>query len=274
MWGLGLLLNKVWRALLEPVAGFNPFVALLLISLVTGVVMLWIFGAVSNQKAIKRVKDKIKAHLLEILLFNDSLKMVFRAQGCVVGYTFKYMAHAIVPLIVIMAPVVLILAQTNHLFESAPLEPGDAVTVSVRLAQWDAGLAKSATLSVPEALSVETAALRMPATGEIEWRVRPHEYGDFDIAVNASGRTFSKRLIVADKQRYVSRKRVKPSFGGALFHSAEPPLDKDSPIESIEVQYPPARIRMARFNMHWLVVFFIFSIVFAFLFKPLLKVEI
>ncbi|GAG02027.1 unnamed protein product, partial [marine sediment metagenome] len=94
MWGLGLLLNKVWRALLEPVAGFSPFVALLLISLVTGVVMLWIFGAVSNQKAIKRVKDKIKAHLLEILLFNDSLKMVFRAQGCVVGYTFKYMALA------------------------------------------------------------------------------------------------------------------------------------------------------------------------------------
>jgi len=274
MWGLSFVLNKVWRALFEPIAGFNRGIALLLISLVTGVVMLWIFGAVSNQNAIRRAKDKIRAHLLEILLFNDSLKMVFRAQGRALAHTGRYMGHAMVPLLVIMVPVVLILAQTNHLFESEPLKPENAVTISARLTQWDADLAESVALNVPDALSVETSPLRMPETREIEWRVRAHEYGDFDVSVNVGGQAFSKRLIVADKQRLLSRRRVRPSFAGALFHSAEPPLDKDSPIESIEVKYAPARIRMARFNAHWLVMFFIFSIVFAFLFKPFLKVEI
>jgi hypothetical protein len=274
MWGLSLVLNKVWRALFERIAGFNRGIALLLISFVTGVVMLWIFGVVSNQNAIRRAKDKIRAHLLEILLFNDSLKMVFRAQGCALAHTGRYMGHAMVPLVVIMVPVVLILAQSNHLFESKPLEPEDAVTISARLTQWDAGLAESATLSVPDALSVETPPLRMPETEEIEWRVRAHEYGDFDVSVNVGGQAFSKRLIVSDRQRLLSRKRVRPGFAGALFHSAEPPLDRDSPIESIEVKYAPARIRMARFEAHWLVMFFIFSIVFAFLFKPFLKVEI
>ena len=273
-WKLCLGLNRGFRIVLEPLMRLNPVVALLAISLFTAVLMLLIFRAVSDQKAIRRTRDKIKAHLLEILLFNDNLKMVLRGQGCVVAYALKYLAHAVVPMLAILVPVALIVAQSNHFFESEPLRPQDAVTVRAKLARWDTTLAETVSISVAYGLSVETPALRIPERNEIVWRIRAHRYGDFNIVVNGRGETFSKRLVVADTPRCISRARVRPTLLGALLHSAERPLDKDSAVGSIEVSYPAARVRIGPARLHWLVPFFVFSMLAALLLKPFLKVEI
>ena len=274
MWRLLLTLNKCFRVVLEPVVRLSPLLALLIISLFTGIMMLLIFRATSNQQAIKRTKDKIKAHLLEILLFNDNLGMVFRAQGCVLAYVLKYLGLAIVPMLAIIVPMALIVTQSNHFFQSEPLEPEDAVIVSATLGRWDPELAEAISISVPDGLSVETPALRIPERKKVVWRVRALKYGDFDVVMNTPGKTFGKRLIVADSPRWLSHARVKPTVAGAFLHSAEHPLDADAPIESIEVGYAPTRMKIGRIRLHWLVYLFIFATLFALIFKPLLKVEI
>jgi len=175
VWKLSFVLNRCFRAVVEPLARLSPIVALLVISMVTGVLLLLIFGATSNQRAIKRTKDKIKAHLLEILLFNDNLRVVFRAQGSVLIHALKYLGLAVVPMLAIIVPMALIVTQSDHFFQSKPLEPDDAVTVSVTLEQWDPELAESISISVPNGLAVETPALRIPETREIAWKLRAPE---------------------------------------------------------------------------------------------------
>ncbi len=274
MWKLFLVVNKCFRAVLEPLARLSPMVALLVISMITGVLLLVIFGATSNQKAIRRTKDKIKAHLLEILLFNDNLKVVFRAQGSVFIYALKYLGLAVVPMLAIIVPMALIVTQSDHFFQNKPLEPDDTVTVSATLADWDPELAESISIRVPNGLVIETPALRIPETREVVWKVRAREYGDFDVLINVPGRTLRKRLIVSDSARCLSYAKTKPTFLGALVHSAEPPLDRDAPIESIKVRYAPTRMKLGPIRAHWLVHFFILAMVFALIFKPVLKVEI
>jgi len=274
VWKLSFVLNRCFRAVVEPLARLSPIVALLVISMVTGVLLLLIFGATSNQRAIKRTKDKIKAHLLEILLFNDNLRVVFRAQGSVLIHALKYLGLAVVPMLAIIVPMALIVTQSDHFFQSKPLEPDDAVTVSATLEQWDPELAESISISVPNGLAVETPALRIPETREIAWKLRAREYGDFDVLIKTRDEVFKKRLIVSDSARCLSHARARPTFIGALLHSAEPPLEGDAPLESIEVEYAPTRMRLGPIRAHWIVHFFIFAMVFALIFKPVLKVEI
>jgi uncharacterized membrane protein (DUF106 family) len=274
VWRLLLFLNKCFRAVVEPLARLSPMVALLVISMVTGVLLLLIFGATSNQGAIRRTKDKIKAHLLEILLFNDNLGVVFRAQGSIFVYAMKYLGLAVVPMLAIIVPMALIVTQSDHFFKSRPLKPNDTVTVSATLVEWDPELAEAISIIVPNGLAVETEALRIPETREVVWKLRALEYGDFDVLINTAGGTLRKRLIVSDSARCLSHAKTKPTFVGALVHSAEPPLGRDAPIESIEVQYAPARMKLGPIRAHWLVHFFILAMVFALIFKPVLKVEI
>jgi len=265
VWRLSLALSKCFRVVLEPVVRVSPILALLTISLFTGVVMLLIFRATSSQETIRRTKDKIKAHLLEILLFNDNLSMVFRAQGSVLAYSLKYLGSAIVPMAVIIVPIALIVTQSNHLFQSKPPAPNATVTVSTALTRWDQELAEAISISVPDGLSVETPALRIPERKQIVWRIRARAYGEFDVVINTPAKSFTKQLTVADSFRWLSHARVRPTLARLILHSAEPPLDRDAPIDSIEVKYAPARMRIGPARVHWLV---------HFLFKPLLKVEI
>jgi hypothetical protein len=192
----------------------------------------------------------------------------------VLAYASKYLGLAIVPMALIIVPIALIVTQNSHFFQSEPPAPHDAVTVSVTLTRWEPELAEAISISVPDGLTVETPALRIPERREIVWRVRAREYGDFDIVIGTPAKRYTKRLIVADSFRWLSHARVRPTLARLLFFSAEPPLDRHAPIDSIVVRYAPARIRIGPVRAHWLVHFFVLSMIFALIFKPLLKVEI
>ncbi len=58
-----------------------PLLLVLAISIVIGLLMVIVFRYTSDQKAIGRAKDKLKAHLLAVRLFQDQLPVVMRAYG-------------------------------------------------------------------------------------------------------------------------------------------------------------------------------------------------
>ena len=272
LWGLCLALNAGLRVILDPLVRVNLLGGILAVSLFTAVFMVLVWRVTAGQKAIKRTKDKIRAHLLEILLFNDDLMMVFRAQGCVLMYSAKYLAYSIVPLLVLIIPVGLIVAQSDHFFASEPLRPGGSLAVSVRLDTWNPELAAMASLSVPSWLVAETPPLRIPERNEIVWRIRAHKRGNFEIVVHIGDESIMKRVTVAENHRCVSHARVKPTILGAIMGSAEPPVDAASLVQSVEIGYARAGVRIARFRLHWLVPFFVFSTGSALLLRTVAKV--
>jgi hypothetical protein len=59
-----------------------------------------------------------------------------------------------------------------------------------------------------------------------------------------------------------------------LLYPAEPPLPKDSPLHAITLSYPEATIDAGLVSAHWLIVFLVLSIVFAFALKKRLGVTL
>ena len=114
---------------------FSPGVALWIISAVTGVVMLYIWRYTSNQAAIGDVRQKIAANLLATRLFKDDISVSFRAQRRIIWQAIRLLGYSFQPMIIMMIPFVLIMAQIGLRYEHRPLAVGQKARVKVTLKQ-------------------------------------------------------------------------------------------------------------------------------------------
>ena len=133
MWTFNSIVAKIFEVLFLPFRSLSPWWGMLVVSLLTGLGMLLIFKYTSNQAGIRRTKDRIKAHLLEMRLYQDSLRNSFKAQGGILKANLKYMSHSLKPLLVMFVPVILILIQLNFWFAYRPLKPGEPVLLKLKL---------------------------------------------------------------------------------------------------------------------------------------------
>lgn len=268
MWYFNLALTRFFDALTWPFQRW-PAGGLLLVSALTGVAMLLIFKATSNQRAIRRTRDLIRAHMLAMRLFRDDAAVVVDGQKKVLRTNLTYLRYAVVPIVFILPIVVLIMVQLNLRYGAAPARPGEAVVVK---ATFDGALDDGVTLEAPPAVAVETPALRIPYKREADWRVRPAKAGTFELAVKSKGATYEKELVVgkADAGR-VSARRVS-GIWSQLMNPGERPLASD--LRAIEVKYPSRENKIFGLGVHWVITFFVVSLVAAFALKGVFKTEV
>ncbi len=275
MWIINSVLNKVFDILFLPVRGLGPWAAMILVSLLTSFLMLLIFRHTSNQAGIKKEKNRIKAHLLELRLFKDNMGVQLKAQGRILLANFKYVGHNMRPMLVMIVPVLLILIQLNLWFGAASLKPGDSVLVKVRLAEGKYPSEVPAALAASGELEIETPPLRIEDEAEIDWRLLAKTVGEGRLTLTVGGETIVKSASVG-ATRLSPIPTLKPGHNllDQIFNPGEAPLPSSSVVRSVEVRYPSAAMRLFGMNIHWLIVYFILSIAFGYAFKGLFKVEI
>ena len=249
-----------------------PAVIVFLISLVIGLLMVIVFGYTSDQKAIRVAKEHLKAHLLALRLFQDQIPVVLRSYGRILLATGHYLRLAFKPLLFVVLPLTILVVQADRYLGSTPLEVGQAFLLKVHLA--DSERLNEASLQLPSGLAATAPAVHVPADNEVAWRVVAEKNGDYDVKIQASDQTFSKRVVVASGMERLSPVRLRGKFWERIFVSAEPALPENSTIQAIEVQYPERNIAFAGFEWNWIWLFFVLSLVAGFLFKSILGIEI
>ena len=108
---------------------------------------------------------------------------------------------------------------------------------------------------------------------EIFWKIKPIEEGDHNLIFQVGDRQYEKQLAIGEGFMRLSPKRPGAHFGDILLYPMEKPFASDSPVCSISIDYPERDSRINGTDW-WIVYFFVTSMVFAFLLKPLLKVRI
>jgi hypothetical protein len=274
IWFFNFVFGKLFEFIFFPFQRMSPWVAMVLVSFLTSLLMLLFFRLFSNQKGIRKVKDKIKAHLLELRLFKDSLGLSLRAQGSILRYNFKYIAYSAKPLLVMFIPIVLILIQLNLWFGYQALSPGQETIVKVKLVEGQNPLAVNLSLD-SSSLDVETLPLRIESEREIDWRIKARENGSHQLTLTLGGQKISKKVIVGKKPLVkISQEKVRRNFIAELFNPGEAPLSRNLPLKSVEILYPAKNMNLFGWHLHWLIAYFALSIIFGFAFKGIFKVEI
>ncbi|HUT73267.1 MAG TPA: hypothetical protein VM221_00340 [Armatimonadota bacterium] len=268
------IMNAIFDVILRPFAGLSPWYGIAAVSLVTGVVMLLVFRYTSNQRALRRAKDRIRAHLLEVRLYRDDMGVLLRAQKDILLNNLAYLGHSLRPVAVMIVPVVLILVQLNTRYGYRPPRPGEAVILAAWFEPGADLIAHPPRLIAPPGLKVETPALRMPALHEVDWRIGAERPGAYVVRLVTAAGEVEKRITVASGWARVSPRRVGSGLWETLLNPGEAPLPAGAAVREITVGYAPAALPLWRWNVHWLVAFFVLSIAFGFALRGVFRVEI
>lgn len=237
--------------------------------------MLFVFGKTSDQKGIRKIKNLIRAHLLELRLYKDSFDLTMKALGNILRCNLKYIGYSLKPMLIMIIPLVLIIIQMNFRFGYQSLKPGDTALLKVKLQKDVNPLNIDISLSPPLGIDIETPPLRIEEENEIDWRIGVvgHEASSIQLKIN--NETVKKKINISSAPlEKISPLKVKPNFFQLLLYPTESPIYKKSVVESVEITYPPAEMEFLGLTVHWLIIFFILSIAFGFALKGFMGVEI
>jgi len=272
---LNNVVNFLFGLVYTPLKWLGPSWSIIGISCLSGILLVWIFGKVSNQAAIKRTRDRLSAELIALRLFKDDLRVFFGIQFHVLGWTLRYLRHSLVPMMILMVPTIIILIQLNLHYGSRPLRVGEQTLVKVKLRDLSA-LARGAEISLeaPANLKIETQGVRIEEMKEVCWRVRGALPGRFDLIVSDGNVSVKKNAAVGGPWEGVSSVRTGAHWLTSLLYPGEAPIPSHSTIASIEIVYPELDIFILGWRIDWLILFLVLSLGLGYAFKGVLGVQI
>lgn len=271
------LLNRVATAtgdvVMAPAAWLPGWLSITLVAIVTGVAMLWIFKYTSNQKAIKRTRDRIKSNLLALSLFKEEMGVSLRCQAALIRDAGVMLLLSLVPMLVMLLPMCLILGQLALWYQKRPLGVGEEAVVTVELAPLNSGETSDVQLVGPSAVQANVGPVRVPKKQLVCWNITATEPGWHDLTFMVDGQPFHKELAVGSGFQPTSIKRPSLRIDDMLLHPREVPFADSSAVRSIEIDFPDRKSWTSGTDW-WLVYWFAVSMVAAFAAKPLLNVNI
>lgn len=266
-------------ALMAPFERGPAWLGLVVWSALSGGLMTWAFRYTSNQRALRRVGDRIRANMLAVKLFKDELGVTFRCLLALLGNTGLKLLHSLPPMFVMLIPFVLILAHLGVWYQFRPLRVGEAAVLELRLAPaaWNAGAAVEL-LPIDGVKAEPTRPIPDPERRSYSWRIRPTAPGRHTLRFKVGSQTVEKSVAAAERiSDLMPTSVLRPggSFTDRLLYPAERGFGSSTGIEEIRIRYidPERSTPIFGVNIPWWGTFLIVSILAALLVKPFVGVQ-
>ncbi|MCO6430858.1 MAG: hypothetical protein J5J00_08350 [Deltaproteobacteria bacterium] len=270
-------LNSAFAFLLDlliwPLRGLPAVWGLVFLSALSGIALLYFFGLISNQTAIRNTKRKIHAALLESILFRHDIKLCLGAQGRMLKSACVYFVLALVPLMILSIPAIYFLGHLNARYNSRPLQPGETTLVGIQV-KPQADLFSFA-INTTEGLEKD-AMVRVPAEHQVVFRVKVGHDGKQAITIEdkKSGLALSKPLYVGSASSGLESYSYSTWWWSLMYPGGEIVGKAKDALESFWVEYPERDYSVFGIQMHWLVIFLIFSLISGLIASRVFKIEI
>lgn len=250
--------------MLAPFAGLQALWGLLAVSIIAGIILVYIYGKISNQAALKRVKKRITAGIYESVLYRHDLPTSLRAQGGMLLGGVRYFALAVPPLIVLLIPSLVILAQLNLRYGARALQAGEHAVVTVHLADEDALFTTE--LSAHDPAVQVTPPLRDLDSQSVSWRVDAPKAQSLNqatpatLALAVNGVLVQEPLFTGQQPAILPTAKHTAPWWQLLYPGASVAQELRSQVRSITVSYPEQELSVAGITVHWLLLFVLVSI--------------
>lgn len=273
--------NQAFDAITAPLRFLPPVASLALLSLASAFVLLTAFKKLSNQEKIRYHKNKIFGHFLEIAIFRDQFSRTIICQLYVLKHNLLYMRYFMTPILVMMIPMSIICLQLDYRIGSSPLEPGDSFIIQAILDQTELSSQQidlhQVSLTTTENIAIESGPIRIPSLSSIYWRATLNNQ-DSTPAITLS---FNDEEIITKPistemtklARFSTEKRKIKSLTDLLY-SAEQPIPPTSKFLTIRTDYQAATYPFLFWRISPIIYFFILTLGFGLLLKPIMKVNI
>jgi hypothetical protein len=253
--------------LLEPLGEMGSLAA---VSLLTAVAVLVVVRLTSDQRALAAIKAQIHADTFEIRLFNDDPRAIARAVLGVIRHNATYLRLSVAPMLCVIVPLAIVLAQLQSFFGYAGIEPGASALVTAQFT----GEVQTIELDAPDGLQVATPPISFPSLHQTVWKVLATSGGDYRLRFRTGGETYEKTFHVSSRVARRSPARGAAGLLTEVAYPSEPPLPKNASISALRIDYPARGIEIFGRPMHWLGAYTLLALAFAVILKRPLGVTI
>lgn len=240
-------------ALLLPFRNCPPFTGLLAVSIVFGLAMILVFRFTSNQKAIGRIRKRMGARALGMLLHLHSPVTVVRSAAALMADNFAYLWRIVIPVFVMTVPFILTAAALDARYGSMPIPRGVPTTVTVT---WEELPSRENLTVTGEGITVIEPIVFVDTLRQTSFRVENATPG---ATVTAGGVTFPLGASEGGAGRVIYRGAARMNRVERLLKPFLAPLPPDCPVTDAKVFIPEARYRILGGRWSWLTVFLVFS---------------
>lgn len=279
--------SSVFDVLMAPFELLGDEWAVVIVSCLFTVLALLLFKRISWQKGIKGTKDKIKGHMIAIRLYQDDLRIVGSSVVKVVLRNFQYLGLNFGPILPLIFPFALVLAQFVVRYAYAPLPvveesrvagmlPGEGTLIEIELKERDRAKVAELSLVLPPELKPLSPLLRSVSDGKAYQEVVATRAGAGEIEILVGGARVGTKEIAAgnvEPEKMQPQRVASPLL--AILYPAEDTFPADSPLERVAFTYPDRELSWLLDGEGGMILdFLIISLVFgAVILKPL-KIQI
>lgn len=246
---LNHVVTAVFDVLLWPLDKLGRGPALVIASGIFGVLALIAFKHISRQKAIARVKDEIKARLIEIRIYSDDPRIFLRAIGRTLWANLRYLTLNLLPFVPLSIPFSFVVAQCVVRYAFDPLElrapgahllAGQGATLRVTLERDAAARVAGLVVTYPEGLRPVSPLVRVPSEGAAFQEFVAERSGSYAVTFALGDATTTKRVDAGGVAPRMMQAERGSGFWSALLWPAEDAFESGSPFHRIAFEYPDA----------------------------------
>lgn len=276
------LLNRFFDVLWLPLSRTPHYFDIIVVSTISALIFLVIFKRMSNQEKIRLYKNRMIAHILEIRLYKDQPVLTIKSILNILWCNIIYIRYALLPLIVIFIPLLVISIQINNRYGYTPLEINKPFIMRVVLAgsllSFPANILDKIRCDVSSGIMLETPPMIIEPEASIFWRARvitSKEDEQFcKITIDGTDGSVEKKIFTSSAKQRFSPERTKWHPRSFLLNNAEDFISEQSPFEAVMINYERARFPFLFWNADPVILYFVLTMIMAFLFKPIIKVTI
>jgi hypothetical protein len=251
-------IRRLFAGLVGLVDGLPAIAGLTAISVLCGVLMLWVLGKTTPQRRLERARDRMVSAVYEVRLFLDSPARVWRAQARLVGSSLVYIGYLLPAFVLLLPPLALLYPQMDLRYGVARLAIGEPALVRVELA--DGVAPESVSVAAPVGFRVTAPPLFIVADGTLSLRLGGAPPGARELALGGGHGLGAKRLSADPASAAVSVERARGPADLLAFGN-EPALDADDGVERIVVTHATAAQTWLGLAMPWWLYWLIVSMV-------------
>ena len=268
-------LNAIFSILFSPFGSRDPMLLMLWGSVLASVLVLLVYKVLSSQEAIRNVRHRWKAHILEIRLFQDDPVLVGRALRALVAANLRHLRLNVKPLLFAFVPIFCLIVQMDARFGYRPLLPAESAVVCTFWRSTDSGDQEPCPALIAEdGLSVRSPPLRIRNGREICWRIQAHRMGTTGFVLKSKDDPVSLRVVVSEEMVPVSRRNVPKGSLAVLRYPAGQPLPPNQDLLAVEIAYPRRDFRVLGCRIHWIAPFLFLSLLAGYLLKRVFRVQL
>ena len=200
------------------------------VSVVTGIIVVWVFQHTTDLVALRKTRKLLMAHLMEFRLFYNEPVLIWGAQKAVVRDNVRLLGIVLRPVAIMALPMAWMFAQLDSIYGFAPLPIGQPSVVSVQMSGAES------LLTAPPQIAVETPPVRSLADNQVSWRIRPLKPVRGSLILHLRGAEITKSISAGERTIFLNPRRER-SITAFLLHPEEAPITAPH-VLWIEVQYP------------------------------------